>query len=141
MIKYISSAILILTAFVGISQTGITPQQLIELNRVSPMGISKDGSKVVYAVSKVNVATNSRSKKFYTIGFDGGHPIEIKEPSEYLTDDNISPDGRYKITVQDIKLKKVFGTDFYPELKESNMMILTLRFLSKNLNSKGLDTV
>ena len=123
MIKYISSAILILTAFVGISQTGITPQQLIELNRVSPMGISMDGSKVVYAVSKVDVATNSKSKKFYTIGIDGGRPTEIKEPAEFLTDSDISPDGRYIINVRDVKLKKVFGTDFYPELKESNMMI------------------
>ncbi|MDG1332062.1 MAG: S9 family peptidase [Crocinitomicaceae bacterium] len=123
MIKYISSTILLLTAFVGVSQTGITPQQLIELNRVAPMGISKDGDKVVYAVSKVDVATNSRSKKFYTIGIDGGRPVEIKEPSEFLTDKDISPNGRYKITVQDVKLKKVFGTDFYPELKESNMMV------------------
>ncbi len=123
MIKFISSTILLLTAFVGISQTGITPLQLIELNRVSPMGVSKDGSKIVYAISKVDVATNTKSKKFYTIGFDGGRPMEIKDPSEYLVDDDVSPDGRYKINVQEVKLKKVFGTDFYPELKESNMMI------------------
>ena len=123
MIKYISSAILLLTAFVGFSQTGITPQQLIELNRVSAMGISKDGSKVVYAVSKVDVATNKKTKEYYTIGIDGGRPFQIKDPSEYLDDHDVSPDGRYKITVQDVKLKKVFGTDFYPELKESNMMI------------------
>ncbi|MFK7784014.1 MAG: alpha/beta fold hydrolase [Crocinitomicaceae bacterium] len=123
MIKFISSAILLLIAFTGISQTGITPQQLIELNRVSPMGVSKDGSKIVYAVSKVDVATNTKSKKFYTIGFDGGRPMEIKEPSEYLVDTDVSPDGRYKINVRDVKLKKVFGTDFYPELTESNMMI------------------
>lgn len=123
MIKYISSAFLLLTAFVGISQTGITPQELIELNRVSPMGISKDGSKVVYAVSKVNVASNSKSKKYFTIGIDGGRPVQIKDPAVFLNDDDISPDGRYKITVQDVKLKKVYGTDFYPELKESNMMI------------------
>ncbi len=123
MIKLISSLLLLLTAFVAYSQTGITPQQLIELNRVHPLGVSKDGTKVVYEVSKVDVATNSKTKKYYTIGFDGGRPIEIKDPTEYLVDHDISPDGRYKITAQDVKLKNVFGTDFYPEMKQSNVMV------------------
>lgn len=123
MIKLISSVLLLLAASAGFSQVGITPQQLIELNRVYPLGVSKDGSKVVYEVSKVDVATNSKSKKYYTIGFDGGRPIEIKDPNEYIVDHTISPDGRYKITAQDVKLKKVFGTDFYPEMKQSNVMV------------------
>ncbi len=123
MIKYISACFLLLSAFGGVAQSGITPQQLIELNRVSPLGISKDGTKVVYSVTKVDLLTKTKTTKSYTIGFDGGRPVEIKDPSEYLVDTDVSPDGRYKISVQEVKLKNVYGTDFYPEMKESNMMV------------------
>lgn len=121
--KIASSALLIASTFVGFSQEGITPQQLIELNRVSPMGLTEDFSQVVYKVSKVDIAKNESTSKMYVVGIDGGRPMEIKDASKYLKDDRISPDGIRRIRAVDIKLKKITGVDFYPELTESNMMV------------------
>jgi dipeptidyl aminopeptidase/acylaminoacyl peptidase len=124
MIKNIAlSALVIASAFVGFSQEGITPQQLIELNRVSPMGLTADFSQVVYKVSKVDVAKNESTSKMYVVGIDGGRPMEIKDASTYLKDDRISPDSTQRLIAKDVKLRKVTGVDFYPTLTESNMMV------------------
>ena len=43
----------------------LTPEMLIELNRVSAIGISDDGENVIYRVSKVDVGANSRDSKTF----------------------------------------------------------------------------
>ncbi len=124
MIKKIVSITLFMTlTLVSISQQGITPTQLIELSRVSAMGMTEDNSQVVYRVSKVDVASNSRSSKMFIVDVDGGRPMEIKDAENYLIDDLISPDGSKRLYHTDVKLTKISGSDHYPELKESNMMI------------------
>ena len=51
----------------SMAQDVMTPQQLIELNRVSPVGISDDGQNVIYRVSKVDVASNKKTSKTYVV--------------------------------------------------------------------------
>ena len=120
--KHLALLSFVLLCGVSFGQNYMTPQKLIELNRVSGMGITKDG-KVVYAVSKVDVASNKRSTKFYTMSLDGSQVEEVKSTDGLLADKNVSPDGAHKITIEDVKIRDVFGTDFYPEMKQSNMMI------------------
>ncbi|MEO0339625.1 MAG: hypothetical protein AAF242_10470, partial [Bacteroidota bacterium] len=49
----------------GISQSKVmTPEQLIEMNRVSAVGLSSDGQQVIYRTSTFDLKTNERSSKF-----------------------------------------------------------------------------
>ena len=121
--KLFAFGLFVISASFGISQNGISPQQLIELNRVSGLGLTTDKSKVVYAVSKVDVESNSRSTHFFTVDLISGTKSEVKDVDVLLPDHNVSPNGNFKIVVEDVKLKKVFGTDFYPEMTESNVQI------------------
>lgn len=105
------------------AQSYMTPEKLIELNRVSPVGISTDQTKIVYAVSKVSIANDKSTRKFYTMDLMGGNVTEISDPTTLLIDKNLSPDGSYRIGAEEVKIRDVFGTDFYPELTQSNMMI------------------
>lgn len=101
----------------------MTPEKLIELNRVSPLGLSKDQSKIVYAVSKVDVQANEKASKYYIMNLDGTEVKEIKKLSAYLDDKNVSPNGKRKISSEEVKQRDVLGTDLYPELTQSNMMV------------------
>ena len=101
----------------------MTPEQLITLNRVSGHGITEDGKNIVYSVSKVNIDSNDRTTKYYTMPIGGGKPTQIKHIGSYLRDENVAPDGSYFLSHKSVKIQNIFGTDHYPELKESNMMI------------------
>lgn len=130
----LSIFILIVSVSTSLSQNYMTPKKLIELNRVSPMGLTEDGSKIVYAVSKVDVASNSKSTKFYSMNLDGSGATEIADAGALIGDKNLSPDGKYKLSAEEVKIRDVYGTDFYPNLKQSNMMIYN------SLNYRHWDT-
>src|SRR5204863_3555928 len=85
--------------------------------------ISKDGKSVVYQVSTPSITEDKSSTKFYTISLQGGAPREIASASELVNDHNLSPDGKLMISAEDVKLMKVSGKDFYPELQKSNTQI------------------
>ena len=107
MIKKIVSVTLFVTATLfSFGQEGITPKQLIELNRVSALGMTEDNSQVVYQVSKVDVANNTRSSKYYMILADGGRPMEIKDPANHLIDRLISPDGSKRLYDAEVKIER-----------------------------------
>src|SRR5690606_23099280 len=59
----------------------------------------------------------------YMIPVDGGNAAEISDSAERLADKNISPDGRYKLYHEEVKLAKVHGRDYYPDLEKSNVQI------------------
>jgi len=119
--------ILLLTlSIMGLSasaQQVMTPELLWSLGRVSAVGISKDGKTIVYKVSIPNVAENKSDSKFYTIPVDGGKATEIKDFATLLTDKYLSPDGKLQLTSKEIKVDKVLGSDFYPELTKSTVQI------------------
>lgn len=87
------------------------------------MGVSKDGKQVVFRVSQVDVSSNKRTSTVYSVSINGGATKEIDEWASLLGNQSISSDGKYKAVPKDVKIKDVYGKDFYPELKESNMMI------------------
>ena len=46
--------------FIGLSAQGVmTPETLIQLNKVSGKGLTKDGKHIIYTVSNYSIETNS----------------------------------------------------------------------------------
>lgn len=123
MLKKIFTAFLLLIALFAFSQPKMTPELLWKLGRVSGMGMSKDGKSVIYSVSIPDWQANKSNRYYYMIPAEGGAPKEIRNPDSLLYDKNISPDGKYMISSKEVKVKKVTGSDFYPDLPKSNVYI------------------
>jgi dipeptidyl aminopeptidase/acylaminoacyl peptidase len=116
------------------SQTLLTPETLWSLGRISPLGISKDGSKILYRVSTPNIEQNKSDKKTYSINLDGSGLTELQTIDGLLADKTISPNGKLQLYSQEVKIQKVFGQDFYPEMKKSDVQIYN------SLNYRHWDT-
>jgi len=123
MLKKIFTAFLLLITLFAFSQPKMTPELLWKLGRVSGMGMSKDGKSVIYTVSIPDWEANKSNRYYYMIPAEGGSPKEIRNPDSLLYDKNISPDGKYMISSKEVKVKKVTGSDFYPDLPKSNVYI------------------
>ena len=107
----------------AMAQNVMTPELLWKLGRVTPLGISKDGKNVVYKVSTPSIEENKSNSKFYTVPVNGGNSTEVKDTNEVLKDKNISPDGKYIVYNEEVKIDKVLGKDYYPELEKSQVQI------------------
>lgn len=105
------------------AQQTMTPELLWKLGRVSALGLSKDGKNVVYKVSTPSVEENKSNSKFYTVPVGGGAATEVKEYKELLKDKYVSPDGKLLLTHKEVKVDKVLGKDFYPELEKSTVQV------------------
>ena len=101
----------------------MTPELLWKLGRVSAVGITKDKQSVIYNVSMPDMASNKSTKKTYRIGINGSVGEVIEHYNNLIEDRNISPDGKYILSNKEVKVKKVFGADYYPELEKSNVHI------------------
>jgi dipeptidyl aminopeptidase/acylaminoacyl peptidase len=106
-----------------IAQNVMTPELLWKLGRITPLGLSKDGKNIVYKVSTPSTEENKSNSKFYVVPINGGNSSEITSTKELLHDKNVSPDGKYIIYSEEVKIDKVHGKDFYPELDKSNAQI------------------
>lgn len=114
---------LIISLGVSRAQERMTPELLWSLGRVSAIGLSKDNKNVVYQVTTFNIDENKSSRKFYTIPLAGGTPGEIANVEEATGNSKVSPNGQYILTTKEVKIKKVSGSDFYPDLNKSNVDI------------------
>lgn len=123
-----------LAASISVSAQVMTPEMLWQLNRVGVIGLSNDGSEVIFKVTQYDIATNAKSSKTFKLALAGGEAVEITGYEDIYTDTDISPNGRYKIVPKEVKLKLVTGTDFYPELEKSNV------YIYDNLNYRHWDT-
>ncbi|MFL9838114.1 S9 family peptidase [Flavobacterium sp. ST-75] len=118
--------LLILTlSIMGLSASAqhMTPELLWKLGRVSALGITKDGKNIVYKVTVPSVEENKFDSKFYSIPVNGGNATEVEDYKNLLKDRNLSPDGKYLLSSQEIKIEKVNGGDYYPELDKSTVQI------------------
>jgi len=105
------------------AQQVLSPDLLWKLGRVSVLGISKDGKSVVYKVAIPSVEENKSNSKFYIIPVNGGNATEVKETKDLVIDKNISPDGKYILSSQEVKINNVLGKDIYPNLDKSNAQV------------------
>jgi len=132
--KKIVSVLLLLAPLLTVAQNKLTPELLWKLGRVAGLGISKDGKYIVYSVSTPNLEENKSSRKTYLLPVGGGAPTEISKPDSLMVDKNISPDGKFLLSNKEVKVKKISGKDYYPELTKSNAYIFD------NLNNRHWDT-
>lgn len=130
---FVFAAALSMTSVAQVKEV-MTPEQLITLNRVTGHGITEDGKLLVYSVSQVDIDSNKRFTKYYTMPVGGGESTQIKQIGSYLRDKNVAPDGSATLTHKSVKIHPVFGSDHYPELDKSNMMIYN------DLNYRHWDT-
>ena len=121
--KKIFITLLITISINTMAQNVMSPELLWKLGRVTALGIAKDGKNIIYKVSTPSVEENKSSSKYYSIPVSGGNATEIRDTKEYLIDKNISPDGKYLVYSEEVKMEKVNGKDFYPELEKSNVQV------------------
>ena len=111
-------------AFIAMSaQEVMTPEILLQLNKVSGTGLTKDGNNLIYSISNYTLETNSKSNTTYQVPITGGEAKIITDYSMLLADKSVSPDGKYKISTAEVKLKNVTGQDFYKDITSSNVKI------------------
>lgn len=117
-----------------LAQELLTPEKLWEIGRVSALGISNDKTKIIYSVGIPDIQNNTSKRKKYAISINGGNPEEITGTASLLLNDRISPDGKYIITNEEVKIKNVTGSDHYKDLPQSNA------YIYNTLNYRHWDT-
>lgn len=105
------------------AQNVMTPELLFKVGRVSPVGISADRKSIIYKVGIPNVSENKMESKYYSIPISGGNATAVPDYKALAVDKNVSPDGKFVIYDEAVKLSQVHGVDFYPELKKSTVQI------------------
>lgn len=101
----------------------MTPEKLWEVKRVSGLGITLDGQNIIYKVTTPIVEQNGFDKKVYITDLQGLNHKEIQEFLPIMANKNMSPDGNYRLKEESVKLEKVFGVDFYPDLPKSTAQV------------------
>lgn len=120
--KLLSISFLLLVQLVS-AQNPLTIEKLWSLGRVSPVGITKDGQNVVYKVSRTDVKSGKNSSEIFMISIKGGEAVKLDSVGSLVADRMVSPDGKYLIGHQSVKLDKVFGKDIYPEAGTNSAQI------------------
>jgi dipeptidyl aminopeptidase/acylaminoacyl peptidase len=101
----------------------LTPEKLQEVGRVSGVGITVDGKNVVYSVSVPNVEENKSKRNLFSIPLAGGAAVKIDSVGNLIKNRLISADGLYQLSTQEVKVKKVLGTDLYPNYPKNSAQV------------------
>lgn len=115
------ASILISTTAMG--QKVMTPELLWQVKKVAPVGVTKDQKNLIYKVTSTNVKTQEDTSKTYMISLAGGKASEIEDYKTLLADESLNKSQQYKAETDKVKLQKVFGSDYYPEMDKSNVQI------------------
>ena len=122
--KKITLLCLSLAAFSVQAQSHVmTPETLWELGRVSPVKVSDDNKTLYYSVTIPNIADNDFETSYYQIGIDGKGVKKITEDNPILKNKKKSPDGKYSLSHEAVKVNKVLGSDYYEDLNKSDVYI------------------
>jgi dipeptidyl aminopeptidase/acylaminoacyl peptidase len=105
------------------AQQPMTIETLLQLGRVNPMGITKDGKSILYSVKKYNFKEGKSNTLHYLIPVEGGQAVETSLKEGLLMNDRMASDGKHSLSAHEVKLKSVFGKDVYPTLTQSDVMM------------------
>lgn len=101
----------------------MTPETLWKLGRVSPIKVSDNNKILYYSVTTPNVAENDFRTDYYQIGLDGKGLKEIDKDNPALKQEKSTADGKYTLSHEAVKVKKVLGADYYENLDKSDVYI------------------
>ncbi len=118
----ISSLCFTLLIFSAIGQV-ITPELLWKLKRISPVGLTNNGDKVVFKSTQYNIEDNTSITQTYKIPITGGDPELVSDLKAIYKSPAISPSGAYELVSKEVKIVPVAGSDFYPGMDKSNVYI------------------
>lgn len=122
--KRILLATLSVISLQAMAQDNVMTKELLwQLGRVNAVGITEKGDYLIYKVGTPNMDQNSISYKTYQVSIDGKRIKELESIDGKLKDRNLSPDGKFSLSSEEVKINKVLGKDRYPELKESNVYV------------------
>ncbi|MCA4809228.1 S9 family peptidase [Empedobacter stercoris] len=107
----------------AMGQKVMTPELLWQVKKVSPVGVTKDQKNLIYKVTSTDVKTQEDTSKTYMISLAGGKASEIEDYKTLLADVSLNKSQQYKAETEKVKLQKVFGSDYYPEMDKSNVQI------------------
>jgi dipeptidyl aminopeptidase/acylaminoacyl peptidase len=98
----------------------MTPELLWSLGRVSPVGLNEAADSLYYRVSTPRVDSNDFEVVYYRVALSGGASSELTKAPD---NKKYSPDGEYVLYHEEVKVKRVTASDYYPELEESEAFI------------------
>lgn len=105
------------------AQQMMTPEKLWQLGRVTPIGISKDGKSLIYKVGTPNIQENKIVSKYYSVPVGGGNTVALDKIDGLVADKSISPNGQEYISVQQVKVEKILGSDIYPSFTKTSAQV------------------
>lgn len=112
-----------LTSNLMTAQKTMTPELLWQVERLSVMGLDKDGSTLFFSIKKPNINDNGYDTSYFKMPATGGESIEIKKEDAKAVDKNVSPDGSHKLFNKEIPIEAIKGTDVYKNLDKSDVFI------------------
>src|SRR5437764_13030497 len=105
------------------AQNRMTPELLWKLGRVTGVGLTKDKNGLVYTVSTPDAAENKSNHKTYLLTLSTNDVKEIPSGDSIVANTRLSPYGSSMLSSREVKLKKVYGKDYYPDLQKSTVQI------------------
>jgi dipeptidyl aminopeptidase/acylaminoacyl peptidase len=101
----------------------MTPENLWQVKRVSPLGLNQAGTDVLYKVTTPNIKNNDFESKVYQVSINGGPSRLIENYQGLVKDKNVSPDGSKKLLHDSVKLNSVLGKDRYENLTAADAYV------------------
>lgn len=122
--RHILLAVLSVVGVEAAAQNKVMNKELLwQLGRVSPVGITKQGDYLVYKVGTPDMEKNTIEYKTYQVSMDGKNVKELENTEGLIKDKNVSPDGKYTLSHEKVKVNKVLGKDYYETMTESNVYV------------------
>ncbi|PYE83173.1 dipeptidyl aminopeptidase/acylaminoacyl peptidase [Winogradskyella epiphytica] len=114
-----------LSSTLATAQKTMTPELLWSVERLSVMGLDKDGSTLFLKVSIPNIEENNFDSKYYKMPVSGGDLVEIKKEEVKAVDKNVSSDGKYQLFHKEVHIEDIKGKDVYKHLDKSDVYVFS----------------
>ncbi|GGW56359.1 peptidase S9 [Winogradskyella epiphytica] len=116
---------IMLSSTLATAQKTMTPELLWSVERLSVMGLDKDGSTLFLKVSIPNIEENNFDSKYYKMPVSGGDLVEIKKEEVKAVDKNVSSDGKYQLFHKEVHIEDIKGKDVYKHLDKSDVYVFS----------------
>ncbi|MFD2165114.1 S9 family peptidase [Thalassotalea euphylliae] len=112
----------------------MTPEKLWQVKRVSPMGLNKEKTHVIYRVTTPSVENNDFSSKVYQVPVKGGAATLLDGYQGVLINSKISPDGNKKLFHESVQVESILASDKHEDMAQANAYVFD------DLNYRHWDT-